>query len=420
MTSIRSETGEAAEAEGSAAASYPGGDTDGRADGPGPDVGVAIPAAGSGARMGGLKKAFLQVGGRPLLERALRPFLEHPDVVSVGVAVPAEDLGSLPGWLTGMDPRIRFVAGGRTRMHSVRAALSALRPEVRTVLVHDAARPLVTRAIIDRCLRVARTGEGAVAGWPVVDTLKEVGPDGRVVSTPDREGLWRAQTPQGFPRDALLEAYRAAVEDGGAATDDATLFARSGGRVRMVEGAAWNLKVTHPEDVAVAELFLERAERRVRLLFVCTGNTCRSPMAELLTRAEADSRGWDRLEVRSAGVAAYPGAPASQGALDAARRRGMDLSPHRSAPLSEELLEWADLILTMSTSHLEVVHRAGCGDRAGLLSSFSRRGTLHPEREEAGVVDPFGGDAEAYEATWAELEELVSGLLDRLADSLDP
>jgi 2-C-methyl-D-erythritol 4-phosphate cytidylyltransferase len=95
-----------------------------------------------------------------------------------------------------------------------------------------------------------------VAGWPVVDTLKEVETDGRVLSTPDRESLWRAQTPQAFPREALLEAYREAVEEGRAATDDAALFARSGGRVRMVEGAPWNLKVTHPEDVAVAELFL--------------------------------------------------------------------------------------------------------------------------------------------------------------------
>ncbi|TVP49488.1 MAG: 2-C-methyl-D-erythritol 4-phosphate cytidylyltransferase [Gemmatimonadales bacterium] len=384
------------------------------------DVGVAIPAAGSGARMGGTKKAFLEVGGRPLLERTLRPFLAHPDVVSIGIAVPAEDLGALPAWLTGMDPRIRIVAGGGTRLHSVRAALSALRPEVRTVLVHDAARPLVSREIIDRCLRVARTGEGAVAGWPVIDTLKEVAPDGRVVSTPDRESMWRAQTPQAFPREALLEAYRQAVEDGAAATDDAALFARSGGRVRMVEGAAWNLKVTYPEDVAVAELFLERAERRFRLLFVCTGNTCRSPIAELLARAQAASRGWERIEVRSAGVAAYPGAPASDGALEAAVRKGMDLSAHRSAPLSEELLEWADLILTMSASHLEVVHRAGGGDRAGLLSSFSSRGSLHPEPGERGVADPFGGDAEAYEVTWRELEELISGLLDRLADSLEP
>jgi 2-C-methyl-D-erythritol 4-phosphate cytidylyltransferase len=387
------------------------------------DVGVAIPAAGSGTRMGGRKKAFLQVGGRPLLEVSMEPFLGHPDVISVAVAVPPEDLGALPPWLAARvqeDPRIRVVAGGHTRLHSVRAALSALRPEVRTVLVHDAARPLVTRQIIDRCLRVARTGEGAVAGWPVVDTLKEVETDGRVLSTPDRESLWRAQTPQAFPRDALLQAYRKAVEEGVAATDDAALFARSGGRVRMVKGGPWNLKVTHPEDVAVAELFLNRARTPFRLLFVCTGNTCRSPMAEVLARAEARRRGWSQLEVRSAGVAAYPGAPASEGARKAAALHGMDLDHHRSTPVTEVMLAHADLVLTMSPSHLDVVERAGAGDRAALLTSLARRGDPSPEAGETGVLDPFGGDDAAYRATWAELEMLVAQVMDRLASRLDP
>lgn len=387
------------------------------------DVGVAIPAAGSGTRMGGRKKAFLEVAGRPLLELALEPFLGHPDVISVAVAVPPEDLGSLPPWLAARvreDPRIRVVAGGHTRLNSVRAALSALRPEVRTVLVHDAARPLVTRGIIDRCLRVARTGDGAVAGWPVVDTLKEVDTDGRVLSTPDRESLWRAQTPQAFPRDALLQAYREAVEEGVAATDDAALFARSGGRVRMVKGDPWNLKVTHPEDVAVAELFLKRARTPFRLLFVCTGNTCRSPMAEVLARAEAKLRGWSQVEVRSAGVTAYPGAPASRGARKAAALHGMDLERHRSTPLTEAMLSQADLVLTMSPSHLDVVERAGAGERAALITSMARRGTSSPEAGEAGVLDPYGGDDAAYRATWTELETLVAQVMDRLAPRLDP
>jgi 2-C-methyl-D-erythritol 4-phosphate cytidylyltransferase len=387
------------------------------------DVGVALPAAGSGTRMGGRKKAFLQVAGRPLLHLAMEPFLAHPDVISVAVALPPEDLASLPSWLDELmqrDPRVRVVAGGHTRLHSVRAALSALRPEARIVMVHDAARPLVTRKIIDRCLRVARTGEGAVAGWPVVDTLKEVEADGRVLSTPDRESLWRAQTPQAFPRDALLSAYRQAVEEGVAATDDAALFSRNGGRVRMVEGSPWNLKVTHPEDVAVAELFLGRARTPFRLLFVCTGNTCRSPMAEVLARAEAARRGWSHLEVRSAGVAAYPGAPASEGARKAASLHGMDLERHRSTPVTEALLAHADLILTMSPSHLELVERAGAGERAALLSSLARRGEPLPEPGETGVLDPFGGDDDAYEATWTELEALVGRVMDRLASRLEP
>jgi 2-C-methyl-D-erythritol 4-phosphate cytidylyltransferase len=220
------------------------------------DVGVAVPAAGSGARMGRRRKAYLTLLGEPVLLRALRPFLEHPRVASIAVALPPEDVTDPPAWLPRLDSRLRLVAGGATRLLSVQSALSALDPAVRFVLVHDAARPLVTRAIIDRCLEVARTGSGAAAGWPAVDTLKQTDGDGWVESTPDRDRFWHAQTPQGFPREALVEAYRRAVDDGVAATDDAALFARAGGRVRMVEGAPWNLKVTRPEDLPVAELFL--------------------------------------------------------------------------------------------------------------------------------------------------------------------
>jgi 2-C-methyl-D-erythritol 4-phosphate cytidylyltransferase len=227
-------------------------------------LGVAIPAAGSGARMGGVGKAFLTLGGAPILLRVLRPFLAHPRVSSVAIALAPHAVESPPQWLQDLDERVRLVPGGATRLHSVRAALAALPPTVEVVLVHDAARPLVTREIIDRCVRVAEGGEGAVAGWPSVDTLKEVGADGRVLSTPDRDALWRAQTPQAFPRGPLLEAYRRAVEEGVPATDDSALFARYGGRVRMVEGSAWNLKVTHPEDVEVAELLLRRWGREDR------------------------------------------------------------------------------------------------------------------------------------------------------------
>lgn len=227
-------------------------------------LGVAIPAAGSGARMGGVGKTFLTVEGVPILLRALRPFLAHPRVTSVAIALAPHELGSPPEWLQDLDERVSLVRGGATRLHSVQAALAALRPTVEVVLVHDAARPLVTREIIDRCVRVAEGGEGAVAGWPSVDTLKEVGADGRVLSTPDRDALWRAQTPQAFPRVPLLEAYRRAVEDGVPATDDSALFARYGGTVRMVKGSAWNLKVTHPEDVDVAELLLRRWGREDR------------------------------------------------------------------------------------------------------------------------------------------------------------
>jgi 2-C-methyl-D-erythritol 4-phosphate cytidylyltransferase len=217
-------------------------------------VGVVIPAAGAGRRMGGRKKPFLALRGEPLLQHALRPFLTHPAVTSLRVALSPDDASDCPGWLRELDPRLALVAGGTSRAASVRAALEAL-PDVDVVLVHDAARPLVTHAIIDRCIGAVGTGTGAVAGWPASDTLKEVDDDRRVLATPDRSRLWHAQTPQAFPAELLRRAY--AAWDGREVTDDGALVEMVGGTVLMVEGSAINLKVTRPEDLAIAEAFLD-------------------------------------------------------------------------------------------------------------------------------------------------------------------
>jgi 2-C-methyl-D-erythritol 4-phosphate cytidylyltransferase len=220
-------------------------------------VGVAIPAAGLGSRMGGVSKPFLELRGAPLLSWALRPFLEHQAVTAVVVSLREEDLRSPPDWLAGLDPRIRLVLGGKTRGDSVRAALGALPEDVTVVAVHDAARPLVTGDILDRCLAAVGPTRGAVAGWPAVDTLKEIDPEGRVVGTPRRDRIWHAQTPQVFPVTLLLGAYQRAREAGSAATDDAALVEEIGGEVFMVPGSPWNVKVTRPEDLKLAELLLE-------------------------------------------------------------------------------------------------------------------------------------------------------------------
>jgi 2-C-methyl-D-erythritol 4-phosphate cytidylyltransferase len=203
--------------------------------------------------MGGRRKPWLELRGEPVLFHALRPFLTHLSVVAVRVALSEEDAGDPPSWLAHLDPRVRIVPGGATRTHSVKAALDAL-GDVDVVLVHDAARPLVTEAIITRCIEAVADGDGAVAGWPASDTLKQVDGDRRVVATPDRSKLWHAQTPQAFPAALLRRAY--AAWDGADATDDATLVERVGGRVVMVEGSATNLKVTRPEDVAIAAALL--------------------------------------------------------------------------------------------------------------------------------------------------------------------
>ncbi len=217
---------------------------------------MLVPAAGAGARMGGKRKPFLTLRGEPMLLHTLRPFLAHPEVTAVRVALSAQDAAAPPGWLCDLDSRIVVVTGGVTRSASVRAALVAL-PEVDVVLVHDAARPLVTRAILDRCIATTGGSVCAVVGWPVSDTLKQVDDDGRVVATLERGRVWQAQTPQGFPSALLERAY--AEWDGREATDDAALVERAGGTVVMVEGSATNLKITRHEDVAVAEALLAMA-----------------------------------------------------------------------------------------------------------------------------------------------------------------
>jgi 2-C-methyl-D-erythritol 4-phosphate cytidylyltransferase len=219
-----------------------------------PTVAVVIPAGGSGTRMGSDKrKQYLELAGTPILLRSLRPFLEHPAVHQVVVALPPEDAVSPPAF---MPEGVVIVPGGRSRGDSVGRGLDTVRRDVDLVLIHDAARPLLSRALLDRVLQVAAAGVGAVPALPVSDTLKRAGQGGDVRETLDRAGIWAVQTPQGFPRDMILDAYRRAAEDGVAATDDAALVERLGGPVRLVPGDPENLKITGPVDLALAETIL--------------------------------------------------------------------------------------------------------------------------------------------------------------------
>lgn len=217
---------------------------------------VIIAAGGAGRRMGAVRKQYLELAGVPVLAWALRPFLDHPAVEWIIVALPADDAADPPAWLTALDPRIRVVAGGVERTHSVRNALDAVPPEADVVLVHDAARPLVTLDLVDRTLAAASRGLSAIPGVPPVDTIKVVDRDGQVRATPERASLRSAQTPQAFPRALLVDAHRRAAEEGLTATDDAALVERYGGEVVVVEGSPENLKVTGPLDLLVAEAIL--------------------------------------------------------------------------------------------------------------------------------------------------------------------
>ncbi|HUF25897.1 MAG TPA: 2-C-methyl-D-erythritol 4-phosphate cytidylyltransferase [Gemmatimonadaceae bacterium] len=226
-----------------------------------PDVGVVIVAAGAGARaLGGDRagagelKQFRWVAGKPMLLHSVYAFQERPDVAMVVCVLPRSHVGDPPPWLFQCDlDRLLVSVGGRERGDSVFSGLEDLPDEVKIVLVHDAARPMVGAATIERVVAEARAGRGAVAALPVVDTLKEVADDGRIVRTVPRKGLWRAQTPQGFPREMLERAYVQARGDGVTATDDAALCERYGFPVVVVRGSERALKITEETDFARAD-----------------------------------------------------------------------------------------------------------------------------------------------------------------------
>jgi 2-C-methyl-D-erythritol 4-phosphate cytidylyltransferase len=206
-------------------------------------VGI-IPAAGSGERLGASgPKAFALCGGRSLLDWSLEVLEAVCDRVIV--AVPA-----------GFEDEEDRVLGGASRSESVRLALAAA-PEATVAVVHDAARPLITRELVESCVAALSTAwDGVVAAAPVSDTIKEADGSGRVVRTLDRSALWAIQTPQVFRADVLRGALE--VEDAvlAAATDDASLVEAAGGAVRVVEAPAENIKVTRPVDLALAEALL--------------------------------------------------------------------------------------------------------------------------------------------------------------------
>ena len=248
--------------------------------GAGPDAGIAyaalVVAAGRGSRMGaGLPKQYRRIGGRPVLARTLLAFLEDPACETVLVAIHPDDRALYAEAVAGMDdPRLMPpVAGGATRQASVLAGLEALagRPAAPgAVLVHDAARPFVSAGVIGRVAGALAVADGAIPGLPVTDTLKRCGAGGRIEATVPRDGLWRAQTPQGFRFAPLLAAHRAASKAGeGTFTDDAAIAEWAGLTVVVVPGEAVNVKITTDEDLRAADVMTTAgdADRRVP----CTG-----------------------------------------------------------------------------------------------------------------------------------------------------
>lgn len=151
------------------------------------------------------------------------------------------------------------------------------------------------------------------------------------------------------------------------------------------------------------------------LLFVCSGNTCRSPMAEAIARGSLEERGWTHVDVRSAGTGAVPGMMASPEAVEVAREHGLELARHASQPLTAELIDWADLVLVMGASHMHVVRDLGGDDKVSLVTEFTE-GDGHA----LPVADPFGGEIDHYREAFEQLQGAIAGLLDRLEPILSP
>jgi 2-C-methyl-D-erythritol 4-phosphate cytidylyltransferase len=230
-----------------------------------PAVATAVVlAGGAGARMGaGAPKALLPLCGRPMLTWSVRAMVASPEVERVIVVAPAGLEAQVAAALDGLAGVHAVVGGGSSRARSVRAGLAAAPDGDGAVLVHDAARPLVSPALVAAVLAGLEGVDGAIAAAPLADTLKRAGDDLIISGTADRAGLWRAETPQAFGLGTLREAVARADAAGTLdhATDCASLVEAAGGRVRLVASTEPNLKVTTPLDMAVAEALLAaRAE----------------------------------------------------------------------------------------------------------------------------------------------------------------
>src|SRR5437867_10148500 len=196
-----------------------------------------------------------------VMRRALRAFVGHPEVRQVIATLAPGYVERPPDWLAKLrGERLGFVPGGAQRVDSVRAGLVALPDEATIILIHDAARPFVSRGTIDAVIARARAGVGAVAAVPASDTLKEIAqgpqrPTPRITRTVDRERIWRAQTPQGFPRQMLRDAYAqlGVTANGGAPSDDAEVCERAGFAVELIPDSPYNVKITTADDFRIAE-----------------------------------------------------------------------------------------------------------------------------------------------------------------------
>ena len=226
-----------------------------------PVCSAVVAAAGSSRRMGGGNKLLLPLEGIPVLARTLQALDEAELVAEIVVAAREEDLLPIADLCKtyGIVKPVKIVRGGETRGASVLAAALECREDAAFIAVHDGARPLAEPELIDRVIRLAMRTNAAAPAVPVKDTIK-VAADGKVVSTPDRETLRCVQTPQVFDGALLRAALQAALAADAPITDDCSAVERMGKEVYLTEGSYENIKITTPEDMALAAAILQRRE----------------------------------------------------------------------------------------------------------------------------------------------------------------
>ena len=216
---------------------------------------LLIAAAGSGRRMGASgNKLLLNLAGRPVLAWTLDAVLACPAISWIGIVGQPIDADPIAAIIAAAKPDrpLRWILGGDSRQESVRRGLEALPAEASGVLIHDGARCFVEAELLERCASAVQAGRAVIAATPVTDTIKQVADDGTITATPERSGLWAAQTPQGFPVAQLRQAHATASAEGWTVTDDAALFERLGLPVQVLAAPASNIKLTTRFDLSIA------------------------------------------------------------------------------------------------------------------------------------------------------------------------
>lgn len=228
-------------------------------------VSVILPAAGAGTRMGGVQKAFLPLGGEPVLIHSIRTLAALPQTAEIVIVAAPQETEACRKLTAGCPKVTAVVAGGKTRQESVANGIAACRTDTGYFAIHDAARPLLSAENAAAVYADGFCYGAATLGVPAKDTIKQVDQTGAITATPDRTTLYQTQTPQVFRRDVYLAGLTYAKESGTDFTDDCGLIEAAGYPVHMTKGSYRNLKITTPEDLILAKALIREGAPMIRL-----------------------------------------------------------------------------------------------------------------------------------------------------------